>query len=99
MSEYHLTELIHAEPKKGESFRLYVYAPDGYHSRAQWFTSGTIKYPNEQIDAVTARRIVEHNIALGHEVRITDGGDFLVFHSEHGQQLYPAPHIDFWSQV
>ncbi len=97
MSE--LTEIQFAEPTPGEAFKLYLYGKDGFHSGAIWFTNGRIRYPDEEIAASDAKRLAERNIAEGREVRITNGGDLLVFHSRNGQQLYPAQAEKFWSKV
>jgi hypothetical protein len=98
-TEYHMTQLIHADPTKGENYRLYLYGADGYHGGTQWFTSGKIKYPDEQITAEQAKFLAEDTMRKGHEVRITDAGDFLVFHAVNGRQVHPPENVDFWSQV
>ena len=101
-AEYELTELQYETPVKGDNFKLYVYAYEGgaKHGGAFWFTSGRIKYPDEQIPLADARMLVEyHGLAMKEEVRITDGGDRLVAHWKGGEQLYPAADVDFWSLV
>ena len=95
--EHQLTQLIHSTPVRGGNYRLYLYEADGFHSGGQWFTSGRIRYPEEQIAAATAKEWAEAHIQRGLEVRITDAGDFLVFHSHHGKQLWPASGEDIWS--
>lgn len=97
--EYELTELQYARPEKGSNYKLYLYDKDGFHSGGIWFTSGTIRYPDEQIGLALAKEMAEKNIENGHEVRITDGGDFLVFHSTHGQVLYPNHEESFWERA
>ena len=97
--EHNLTEILFADPVKGEDFKLYIYGADGYHGGAIWFTSGRIRYPEEQVGVEMARGLADKNIAEGLEVRITNGGDFLVFHSQRGQMLYPTNAEQFWSKV
>ena len=75
-----LTELMYTEPEKGGDYRLYLFDAEGLHSGSQWFTSGAIRYPDEQIEAHRAQIFAEEWIKRGLEVRITDGGDRLVFH-------------------
>jgi hypothetical protein len=99
VNEFHLTKLIHAEPVKGDMYRLYRFGADGYHSGAQWFTSGEIRWPDEQIDVVQAKQLAEETMREGHEVRITDVSDFLVFHAVDGRQVLPPENVDFWSLV
>jgi hypothetical protein len=98
-AEYEVAELQYVTPKNGDHFKLYLYGPDGYHSGGQWFTSSQIRYPDEEISAESAKQRTDENITNGFEVRICDGGDMLVAHWNGGRQLYPAPHIDFWSQI
>jgi hypothetical protein len=98
-AEYRLNEIIYAEPAKGEDYKLYRYGADGYHSGAQWFTSGQIKYADEQIAAIDAKRLAEETMREGHEVRITDTSDYLVFRAVEGRQVHPPENVDFWSQV
>jgi hypothetical protein len=97
--ERHLTELMFAEPIKGDDYKLYIYGSDDLHGAAIWFTSGVIRYPDEQISAADARKLAEKNMRDGLEVRITNGGDFLVFHSQRGQMIYPTNAEAFWSRV
>ena len=98
-AEYEMTELIYAEPVRGENYRLYRYGADGYHSGTQWFTSGRIRYPDEQITAERAKALAEETMREGHEVRITDSGDFLVFRAINGRQVHPPENVDFWRLV
>jgi hypothetical protein len=97
--EHHLTEILFADPVKGEDFKLYLYGKDGFHGGPIWFTSGRIRYPDEQIAAGVAQLLVEKHVRDGLEVRITNGGDFLVFHSQRGQMLFPTNADQFWSKV
>ena len=97
MSTYTLTELEYSDDRKGP-FRLYIFGADGYHSGGQWFVH-KIRYPDEEITVPVAKQIADQAIAWGREVRITDSGDSLVFHSFHGRQLYPDQAINFWAEV
>lgn len=99
--EYELTQFQYAVPVKGDNFRLYIYGTDGYHSGGQWFTSGPIKYPDEQIDAseAAAREMLARHRKL--ETRVTNSGDMLVFHSVDGEILYPkgVNGGEFWTSL
>jgi len=99
--EYELTQLQYAVPVKGENFRLYIYDKDGFHSGGQWFTSGPIKYPEEQIDCLEAavREMKARNEGL--ETKVTNAGDMLVFHSVNGEILYPRGISggEFWKRL
>lgn len=97
--EHNLTEILFADPIKGEDFKLYIYDREGFHGAAIWFTSGRIRYPEEQVGVEFARGLTEEAMLRGLEVRITNGGDFLVFHSQRGQMLYPTNAETFWSKV
>ncbi len=99
MEEHELTELQFTTPQQGADFKLYLYDKHGFHSGAIWFTSGRIRYPDEQTTAEMAQRLTERHISSRLEVRITDAGDMLVFHSRHGEILYPVDADKFWSLV
>lgn len=99
VTEHTLTELQYAQPQKGEDFKLFLFGADGFHSGAIWFTSGAIRYPDEQTSADVAKHLVERHMREKLEVRICNGGDLLVFHSIGGRQLYPVNGADFWSRV
>ena len=84
-----LSELQYAERGTGP-WRLYIFDNDGTHSGGKWFRAPhePIKYPDEEISWVDAhtrcmRAAIEHR-----EVRVTDGGDSLVFHSIGGYAMY-----------
>ena len=100
-AEYELTELQYATPVKGDDLKLYVYCYENgtKHGGTIWFTSGRIRYPDEQMPLANAKAITDAHVALGEEVRICDGGDRLVAHWQDGRQLYPAADVDFWSLV
>jgi hypothetical protein len=57
-------------------------------------------YPDEQITIEEAKRCAEMAMARGREVRITNGGDNLVFHAKDGKVLWPkAGAEEFWKRV
>jgi hypothetical protein len=97
-----LTELQYTDELTG-ALQLYVYQPDsssrtGYETRT-WFTR-QIRYPDEQITIGEAKRCVEAAMARGQEVRITNGGDNLVFHAKDGKVLWPKAGAEgFWKRV
>jgi len=93
-----ITRFMYAEPKKGEDFKLYLLL-DGSHKGAHWFTSGKIRYPEEQMAAKAALILAQAWILTGQEVRVTDDGDMLVFHSKDGKVLHPAGVTieEFWA--
>jgi hypothetical protein len=93
----HLTQLQYSTDLRGP-FALYVYGSDGYHSGKQWF-SKTIRYPDEEISVPLAKSRALKAVAEKREVRITDGGDMLVYHARGGVQLYPSNGLDFWKAV
>ena len=80
-------------------FKLYVYDHNGRHRGGQWFEVKP-KYPKESITATRAKLLARTAISLGREVRITDGGDFLVLHAVNGEVLYPPEGaVQFWKEV
>lgn len=101
MSFYELTELQYAEPEKGASFRLYCFDAAGYHRGGQWFTSGTIKYPAEEITADAARELARSHMERKLEVRVTDRGDMLVLQAVGGAVIHPASTSldEFWNRL
>ena len=93
-----LTELQFAETGDGP-WALYIYGRAGFHTGKVWFRKGPMKYPDEEITATEAKERVEKASGDGREVRICDGGDMLVFHSERGVVLYPDSAEEFWKAV
>lgn len=81
METFTLTELQYSQDRKGP-FALYIFDSTGYHSGRQYFASKI-----KRADAA---------IAKGKEVRITDGGDMLVFHSRGGKVLFGEK---FWEEI
>lgn len=92
---FELTELQYAEVGTGP-WRLYIYDKHGYHSGGIWFTAGRIKYPDEEIDFAMAKEAADRAIGDGLEVRICDGADWLVFHSQDGETVYGST---FWNEA
>jgi hypothetical protein len=96
LAEVHtLTELQHAEVGEGP-WKIYIYGKSGYHTGGIWFRKGKAKYPDEEISLAEAKNRAEKAIADKREVRICDGGDMLVFHSQDGKILYGE---GFWEAV
>ena len=88
LAEVHtLTELQYAEIGDGP-WALYIFGRNGMHSGKQWFRKGTVKYPDEEITIADAHKRVKEAVSKKKEVRICDGGDMLVFHSENGVVVY-----------
>lgn len=92
-----LTEMMYSKAEPGELLRLYLFDVMGYHRGAVYFTRQP-KEPDE-ITVEKAQALVEGHINRRLEVRITNGGDFLVFHSQAGAILYPPDHKDFWEKL
>ena len=90
-----LTELQYAEIGDGP-WALYIYGRNGMHSGKQWFRKGTVKYPDEEITIAEACKRAKEAVMKRKEVRICDGGDKLVFHSQDGKILYGD---GFWDVV
>ena len=84
------------EDKLGGWLRLFIFGFDGYHSAGILF-GRDVTFPDLTIAA--ARRTVEAAMADGREVRITNGGDFLVFHAKDNKLIYPADAAAFWREV
>lgn len=89
-----LTELQYSQDRKGP-FALYVFREDGLHSGKQWFEN-TPRYPDEQITTAEAMGRTARAMAAGLEVRITDGGDMLVYHAHGSKVLYGE---NFWDEA
>jgi hypothetical protein len=93
---FELTDLIRTEEVGKGPWRLYIYGRDGYHSGGIWFTTGGILYPDEEISFVHAKLLAEKAVQDKKEVRVCDGNDWLVFHSEAGKVVYGAT---FWNEA
>jgi hypothetical protein len=88
-------ELQYVETGDGP-WRLYVYDRHGNYAKAPWFRRGSMQYPAEEITLRIAEALANRAIKLRLEVRVTDGGDNLVFHSIDGVVVYGA---DFWAEA
>lgn len=92
-----INDLIRTEEVGKDPWRLYIYRQDGKHEGGIWFKSnGPIRYPREEISFARARQYVEIAIGRGLEVRVCDGMDHLVFHSEKGKVVFGAT---FWNEA
>ena len=91
-----ITDLIRTEEVGKGPWKLYIYTKDGYHSGGTWFTTGRIKYAGEEISFQEAKDRAERAVQEKKEVRVCDGGDFLVFHSEAGKCVYGST---FWNEA
>jgi hypothetical protein len=98
MSLYKLDNLQYAPPGPGP-WKLYVYDRDGYYRGAKWFRKGPVQYPDEEISRQDAKDQVDRALAQGLEVKVTDGGDRLVFHAKGIKQIYPLDPGKFWAAV
>lgn len=98
MTIHTLTRLQYGNNREGP-FRLYVYDARGYHSGGVYFDR-VPRYPEE--GEITSREASQRAVNAqldGLEVRVTDAGDFLLYHAKGGLVLYPPPTVDFWRQV
>ncbi len=93
-----LTELQYSKEREGP-FRLYIYDRDGFHTGGQWFRKPPLKYPAEEITCMEAMVRALKAASQGREVRITDGGDELVYHCKGTKVLYPQPIGNFWKEI
>jgi hypothetical protein len=91
------SELQYAQPNGKGPYCLYIYGRDGYHSGGVWFRK-QVQHPSQGIAFDDARTRCEMAIAKKLEVRITDSGDNLIFHSVGGKVLYPDS-TDFWKEA
>lgn len=94
-STYQLTELQYSNDRKGP-WRLYIYEADGVHHRGG--ASFGKETDDEVISIVEAKVKALSAMGAGREVRVTDGGDNLVFHAKGPNILYPATG-DFWKEI
>jgi hypothetical protein len=101
MSEFEFTELQYAKPVKGEPKKLYLYNAEGFHTRPVWFTSGPLDFLEPEVPLPIAWAAISRHMEQGLEVRVTDGGDMLLFHAKGGEILYP-PDVEleeFWGTL
>ena len=92
-----LTELQYAPTGDGP-WKIYLFNEDGYYDRENkyWFRRGKMKYPAEECTIEHAKKCADEWTERGLEVKITDGGDMLVFHSVNGEIVYGP---NFWREV
>jgi 20S proteasome alpha/beta subunit len=83
-----LTELVYSEDLSG-TLRVYVYTASGDAYLIRQYFARRVRYSDEEVDLDRAKAIVDEALRCELEVRITNGGDFLVFHSKDGAVLYP----------
>jgi hypothetical protein len=76
---------------------LYVYNANGYHNGPQPFRRVPL-YPDE-IDVNAARRRAVEAQSFGHEVRITNTDDYLVYQAIDGEVIHPSDPGAFWLQA
>lgn len=95
MPSFTLSELQYSTDRKGP-WRLYVYNADGTGYEVRQYFSRHIRYPDEEVPIQTAKQLTDAALAKNREVRITDGGDFLVFHAQHGRIVYGE---NFWKEI
>lgn len=96
VTRHTLTTLQYSTDRKGP-WVLYLYDNTGYHSGKQWFGK-RVRYSEEEITVATAKARAEAHERHGLEVRVTDGGDNLVYHSKNGKVVYPETG-DFWKEI
>jgi hypothetical protein len=89
MSEFKLFRLQYTTPVKGDDKKLFLYDDDGFHYAAIWFRNSPTAYPHEVLTADAAFTMAQEHWRTGREVRVTDGGDMLLFHVVGGRVLYP----------
>lgn len=91
-----LNSLIPTEDVAKGPWALYIYDATGYHDGKRWFRVGKAKYPAEEISFARAKQYAEIAVGKGLEVRVCDGMDHLVFHSERGKILHGGT---FWNEA
>lgn len=91
-----INDLIRTEEVGKGPWRLYCYRADGFHEGGLWFRQGKPKYPNEEIAFDRAKQYAEVATGRGLEVRVCDGMDHLVFHSEKGKVVFGKT---FWNEA
>jgi len=95
-----LTELQYRKATEGP-WRIYVFDRSGFHRGGKYFRKGSppTDHPEENhlwVTAEFAKDDAIRAIRQGLEVRITDGGDMLVFHAVKGRYVFPLDPQDFW---
>jgi hypothetical protein len=95
VAHFTLTELQYSTDRKGP-WQLYIYHPSGRGYEIRQYFAREVRYPDEEIGIAAAAELSNRAVANGKEVRVTDGGDFLVFHSQNGRILYGE---NFWKEI
>lgn len=72
-----LTQFRYSAPVKGELMKLYIYGKDGKHSGRQFFRTPTLH--DGEITVAMAFVLAMAAVGEGREVRVTNGGDELLF--------------------
>jgi hypothetical protein len=88
-----LTSFQYALPVPGELMKLYIFNKDGMHNGCIYFRK-TPKRKYGEVDIAEASVLVLRAVGEGKEVRVTNGGDLLLFHmktNEHGQLCMAYP--------
>jgi hypothetical protein len=96
-THFQLDDLIYSADLQGGSLKLYIYE-NGKHSGGLYFRK-TPLYPDEEITAEAARKIVDLGILDGKEIRVCNASDFLVFHFKDGILIHPETVAAFWGKV
>jgi hypothetical protein len=95
----HLSELQYDTDLSG-CLRLYIYRADGLGYEKRTYFARKVKYPDEEIDMEAAKSLCDNAVLMGREVRITNSGDFLIFHAKSGEVLWPLEGSEcFWKRV
>ena len=94
-----LTNLTYSDDRRGH-LALYLYDSNMRHYGARYIAR-KITHPDEEVTPKDAKARVDAAIAAGHEVRITNGGDELVFHfaSIDRRVAHPADLDQFWREI
>ena len=64
---------------------LYIYDEQGFHDE------GVTLVSDAQLNGPGTRMLILDALNRSVEIRITDPGDFLVFHADKGKVLFPPP--------
>jgi hypothetical protein len=91
-----LNDLIRAEDVGKGPWKVYIFNDQGFHEGGLWFRAGAAKYPAEEISFSRAKQFADVAVGKGFEVRICDGMDHLVFHSENGKIVHGNT---FWNEA
>lgn len=101
-NRFELTRLQYANIVPKQILRMYIYGRDHKHSGAILIATDGERYRKTgYLSAMDAASMEMMARSQGFEVRITDPGDMLVFHSKDGEILYPQGITggEFWSKL